>query len=70
MELDEGFGVAPDGVHVAGYLGSVLVLNKEQLQCLGLEQADVVGSGVFASIGWLCLVCEVFLDGCGKGNLY
>ncbi len=45
VELDEGFGVAPDGAPVVGDLGSVLVLNNTQLERVGLVRADVVGGG-------------------------
>jgi hypothetical protein len=59
VEIDEGFGVAPDGSRVVGDLGSVLVLNNTQLERIGLVLADVVRGGAYVQFfgyAW-CVEC-------------
>jgi hypothetical protein len=49
------------------------VVDDAQSGRVGLVRADVVGAdsaAVRASMGWLCVVCGVALDGCGKRSSY
>ncbi len=72
VEPNELAHMAFNGARMGRYLGCVLVVDDTQLERVSVVRGNVFVGVVCASIGWLCVVCEVkwFLDGCGKWNLF